>query len=84
VHGVPFIDPDEFRILAVRSPGLLATVFGPADWNETPNAAGLPRYSKQYPSSGDDGVHLDVQMKAMSYCRRPKVLVDGFYGTGTI
>jgi hypothetical protein len=84
VNGIPFIDPDECRIFPVGAPDLFRTVFGPADWNETVNTAGLPRYSKQYPMPGDKGVHLDVQMNGMSYCTRPKVLVAGLRGVGTI
>jgi hypothetical protein len=77
---VPFIHPDEARIFPVGAPGLFRTVFAPADWNDTVNTSGLPRYSRQWPMENGKGVHLEAQMNALSYCTRPKVLLRGVRG----
>lgn len=81
VAGVPFIHPDECRIFPVGAPGLFRSVFAPADWNDTVNTVGLPRYSRQWPMANGKGVHLEAQMNALSYCTRPKVLVRGVRGS---
>ena len=43
-------------------PNLFTTVFAPADYVETVNTMGLPRYVKQYTMQNDKGVHMDTQM----------------------
>ena len=51
--------------------------FGPADYTETVNTIGLPRYAKQYPMPNGKGINLEVQMNAISLCTRPEVLRQG-------
>lgn len=75
VGDVDFIEPDEAHIFPVGVPGLFKTVYAPADYMETVNTVGLPRYSKQFPMPNDKGVTLEVQMNALSYCTRPRALV---------
>lgn len=73
----PFIDTDKVHIFPVGAPGLWRTVYAPADYIETVNTEGLPRYARQYPRADGKGVHLDTQMNALNYCTRPKSLVKG-------
>lgn len=54
---------------------LFRTVYAPADYIETVNTIGLPRYAKQYRFPNDKGVALEMQMNALSYCVRPKALL---------
>lgn len=77
VGGTPFIDADKCHIFPVGVPGLWRTVYAPADWEETVNTDGLPRYARQYPMANGKGRHLDSQMNALNYCTRPKSLMKG-------
>jgi Phage major capsid protein E len=73
----PFIATDECQIFPVGVPGLFRTLYAPADYIETVNTIGLPRYSKQYPMDNGKGIHMEMQTNALSYCTRPRVLVKG-------
>lgn len=70
-----FVDTDEAHCFPVGVPGLFRTVYAPADYMETVNTNGLPRYSRQYPMPNGKGVSLESQMNALSYCVRPRVLI---------
>lgn len=71
------VDTNKCHLFPVGVPGLFRTVYAPADFVETVNTLGLPRYARQYLSANGKGVHLDTQMNALSYCTRPKVLIGG-------
>lgn len=71
----PFVDPDEAHCFPVGVPGLFRTVYAPADYIETVNTNGLPRYARQYPMPNGKGVSLESQMNALSYCVRPRALI---------
>lgn len=74
VGNVPFIDTNEAIIFPIGVPGLFRTVFAPADYVETVNTIGLPRYAKQFPQPNEKGINMEVQMNALSYCTRPNVI----------
>lgn len=69
-----FIASNEARVFPVGVPDLFITRFAPADWEETVNTDGLPRYARQYAMANGKGRHLDSQMNAISLCTRPGVL----------
>jgi hypothetical protein len=77
----PFIDTEDARFFPKGAPGLFRTVYGPADYIETVNTTGLPRYSKQFPMPNDKGISLEMQSNALSYCIRPTALVRGIAGS---
>lgn len=77
VGDTAFVDTNACHIFPIGVPGLWRTVYAPADYEETVNTPGLPRYAKQYPSANGKGRHLEVQMNALNYCARPKVLMKG-------
>ena len=77
VGAVDFVGTNQCHIFPVGVPGLYRTVYAPADYEETVNTLGLPRYAKQYASSNGKGRHLEVQMNALNYCTRPKALLKG-------
>lgn len=77
VGGTPFIADGEARFFPVGVPGLFRTVYAPADYVETVNTIGLPRYTKQFPMPNDKGINMEMQSNALSYCTRPKVLMKG-------
>ena len=72
-----FIDANKAHFFPVGVPDLFRTVYAPADYIETVNTLGLPRYAKQYPMPNDKGVILEMQMNALNYCTRPRVLIKG-------
>lgn len=80
VGATKFIPDDKAEFFAVGSPGLWRTVYAPADYVETVNTIGLPRYAKQYPMPNDKGVALETQTNPLSYCVRPLTLIQGRRG----
>lgn len=80
VGSTAFIADDEFRFF-VDMPGLYRTVYAPADYVETVNTVGLPRYMRQRPMSNGKGIELEAQMNALSYCLRPATLIKGTFTT---
>lgn len=71
------VGDDEVRIFPVGVPGLFRTVYAPADYVETVNTVGLPRYSKQWMSPNGKRIEMETQSNPLSYCTRPKVLLQG-------
>lgn len=72
-----FIADDEVHFFPVGVPGLFKTYFGPADYNETVNTDGLPRYVKPVRMDNDKGVRLEVQTNPLSICQKPRALITG-------
>jgi hypothetical protein len=80
VGATPFIAADKANFFPYGSPGLWRTVNAPADYVETVNTPGIPRYAKQFPMPDDKGVNLQVQANSLSYNTRPATLVQGRKG----
>ena len=72
--GAGFIAPDEARVFPVGVAGLYLTRFGPADYEETVNTIGLPRYTRQYAMANGKGRHLDSQSNYINLCTKPGAL----------
>lgn len=72
---ISFVATDKAHCFPVGVPGLFRTVYAPADYIETVNTNGLPRYARQYPMPNGKGISLESQMNALSYCVRPRVLI---------
>lgn len=72
-----WIADDEARFFPVGTPGFWRTVYAPADYVETVNTPGLPRYSKQWPMHNGKGVHMEVQMNPLNFPLRPGALLTG-------
>ena len=68
--GADFIATDEARLFPTGVPELFITRFGPADYEDTVNTIGLPRYARQYPMPNGKGRNLEAQMNAISLCTR--------------
>jgi hypothetical protein len=75
--STPFIEADKAYFFPVGVPRLFRTVFAPADYWETVNTPGLPRYTRLFPWENMKGASVDSQMNPMSYCTRPRALVKG-------
>lgn len=80
VGATKFITDDKADFFPVGVPGLWRTVYAPADYIETVNTIGLPRYAKQWQMENGKGVNLETQTNPLSYCTRPGVLVQGRMG----
>lgn len=72
--GAPFIAATEARIAVQGVPGLFINRFAPADYEETVNTKGLPRYAKQWAREDGKGRRLQVQTNPISLCTQPKTL----------
>lgn len=71
------VHTDKCHVFPVGVPGLFRTVYAPADYIETVNTIGLPRYAKQWASANGKRVEMESQSNPLSYCTRPKVLIKG-------
>lgn len=75
--GAAFVADDDCRFFPKGVPGLFLTRFAPADYVETVNTIGLPRYAKQMPMKNDKGIELEVQSNPINLCTQPGVLIRG-------
>lgn len=77
-EGTVGIHPDSCRFFLTGVPGLYAEYFAPADFWDTVNTVGLPRYAR---IAADDDlqrwVKLHVQMNPLPLCLRPRTLMRG-------
>jgi hypothetical protein len=65
-------------LLPGRGPGLFRQYNAPADFVETANTIGLPRYAKQaVDQQFARWVMLHVQSNPLPICTRPRVLIRG-------
>ena len=75
--AAPFIADTEARFVPTGVDGLFITRFAPADYVETVNTDGLPRYVKQFAMQNGKGISLEVQTNPINICTRPGVLRKG-------
>lgn len=71
----PMVAATKAHIFPVGVPGLFRTVYAPADYIETVNTVGLPRYARQWQSQNGKRIEMEAQSNSLSYCTRPKVLI---------
>ena len=74
VGGIPFIADGEAYAFPVGVPGLYITRYAPAEYLDTVNTVGLPRYMRQYVDPKLRWVELDTESNPISLCTRPAVL----------
>ena len=76
--GTIGIGVDEARFFLTGVPGLYAEYYCPADFFDTVNTIGLPRYARIAPDDEMQRfVKLHVQTNPLPVCLRPKTLVRG-------
>jgi hypothetical protein len=74
-RGACAIPANTARFFPVGVPDLFITRYGPADYIETVNTKGLPRYAKAEPMKMGRGIELEAQANPLHLCTRPKVLL---------
>lgn len=77
INGSPMVEADKCYIFPIGVEGFFRTVFAPADYVETVNTIGLPRYAKQFRMPNDKGIALEMQTNALSFVERPGALIKG-------
>jgi len=80
IGGVPFIPAAEAQVFPVGVPELFKTFFAPANYLETANTMGQPRYAKfrTDPSGYNKYLPFEVQSNPITICTRPGVLYQLF------
>lgn len=73
-QGAPMIETNMAYLYPTGVPNFFSTVYAPADYIETVNTMGKPRYVKQYTMPNDKGINMDVQMNALNFCTKPLAL----------
>lgn len=77
VGNVSYVNTDKAHFFPVGAQGLFKTYFGPADYVETVNTIGLPKYAKASPDCRfQKFVDLEAQSNPLPICTRPKVLMQ--------
>ncbi|MGI9276679.1 MAG: major capsid protein [Endozoicomonas sp.] len=71
---IPFIEPDEAFVIP-EGTGIFRTWFAPADFIETVNTIGLPRYVKQKIMDFDKGVQVHTQSNPLPICLKPRAVI---------
>ena len=78
IGGTDFISATKVHIFPVGVPGLFKMYFGPANYVETVNTLGLPKYAKVAPDTRfQKWVDLEAQSNPLPICTRPKALIKG-------
>jgi hypothetical protein len=77
VGGVSFVADNEAHAYPVGVPELFKTFFAPANYMETVNTPGMPRYAKmgQDPSGYNKYLPFETQANPLSICTRPGALI---------
>ena len=76
IGGVDFVNADKAHFFPVGVPGLFKLYYGPADYIETVNTIGLPKYMKQAADERfNKYVDLEAQSNPLPLCTRPKALI---------
>ncbi|UGX89852.1 major capsid protein (plasmid) [Bradyrhizobium barranii subsp. barranii] len=68
------IGQDEARIFFVGVPELYVEAFAPADYIETVNTPGLPKYAKSAPDRMGRSVEIEAQSNPLPLCVQPATL----------
>ena len=72
--GFNMVDTNEGHLFPTGIQDLFITRFGPADYIETVNTIGLPRYSKAVIDPWGKHVEMEFQSNFINLCLRPNVL----------
>jgi hypothetical protein len=71
------VNTDKCHIYPLGVPDLFITRFGPANYFETVNTLGLPRYAKAKADDWDKEIEIEAQTNPLNLCTRPRALQQG-------
>jgi hypothetical protein len=74
VNGVKALDDDKAVFFPLGVPDMFQTWFAPADYIETVNTIGLPRYAKQVRDEWNTKVHMVAQSNPVNFVARPQAI----------
>lgn len=78
VGNTDFVESTKAHFFPVGVPDLFTTSFAPANFMETVNTVGLPRYSKQHVDEKyQRWVDVYSETNPLNLCTRPRVLIQG-------
>jgi hypothetical protein len=76
IGSTKYVADDKARIFPIGVPGLFVTRYGPAEYWDTVNTIGLPRYARQVAAREPDVYRtFRVQSHPVNICTRPRVLI---------
>jgi hypothetical protein len=75
VGNQPYVPSNEAYAVPMGVPDLFVSYFAPADYIETVNTEGLPRYARQYATPNGKGIQLEMQTNHLAMCTRPRVVI---------
>lgn len=77
VGGVKYVEDHKCHIFPIGVQDLFLTRFAPAEWWDTVNTVGLPRYTRLLVDPMDAGSKVTsiVQCQIFNICTRPRVLI---------
>jgi hypothetical protein len=79
VSGVSYVAASEAHFFPMNVPDAFMERYAPADYMETVNTEGLPRYAKVVPdpSGYNRSASMEAQTNHIALCTRPKALIKG-------
>lgn len=75
--GASLIGTNEIRFVPLGVPDMFIGRFAPADYNETVNTVGLPRYAKMLERKNGKGYDIEMQTNPLFMCTMPQGLQSG-------
>lgn len=75
VGSQAFIGDTEAYLVPEGVADLFITRFAPADYMETANTLGLPKYAKQEPLRMNRGIEFEAQSNPLNLCTRPGAII---------
>lgn len=77
VGGTAYVEDGDAHFFPIGVSGLFEGRFAPAEWWDTVNTVGLPRYARIFfdPKYPDSQVSAHVQTQPLHICTRPRVLI---------
>lgn len=74
VGNMPYVPVDEAYAFPLGVPDMFVSFFAPADYIETVNTEGLPRYAKQYETPNGKAIQIEMQTNHLAMLARPNLV----------
>jgi hypothetical protein len=74
VGNQPFVPVDQAFAFPLGVPDMFVSYFAPADYVETVNTEGMPRYAKQYETLNGKAIQIEMQTNHLALLTRPNLV----------